>query len=51
MKKKIIITLGIIFAILLTSAVTYALNSGLGSKKTKPSDYKMQTMAPATLNY
>ena len=41
MKKKLIITLGIIIAILLTSAVTYALNNGLGSKKTKPSDYKI----------
>ena len=41
MKKKIIITVGIILTILLTSAVTYAVNSGLVSKKTKPSDYKI----------
>lgn len=41
MKKKLIITLGIIFAIVLTSAVTFALTNPSMGQKHKPSDYKI----------
>lgn len=41
MKKKIIIGILAIIVIALTSAVTYAVNSGIMSKKTSPSDYKV----------
>ena len=41
MKKKLFITLGIIFTILITSAVTYAVNSTILNKKNVPSDYKI----------
>ncbi len=41
MKKKFFIVLGIIFAVLFTSAVAYSLNATLATKHTKPSDYKI----------
>ncbi len=41
MKKKIIIGLSIFVAVLLTSAVTFAVNSGVMNKKHVPSDYKI----------
>ncbi len=41
MKKKIIIGILAIIVIALTSAVTYAVNSGIMSQKTSPSDYKV----------
>lgn len=41
MKKKLIITLGIILAIVLTSAVTFALTNPSVGQKHKPSDYKI----------
>lgn len=39
--KKIIITLIVVFAIILTSAVTYALTNSSSNQKHKPSDYKI----------
>lgn len=41
MKKKIIVTLAIFFAILLTSAAGFAVANGAFDKKEKPSDYKV----------
>ena len=41
MKKKIWIILGIVFAVVLTSAVTYALTNPSTAQKHKPSDYKI----------
>ncbi len=41
MKKKIIITLGIILAIGFTSVITYALTNNSLEQKHKPSDYKI----------
>lgn len=41
MNKKLIITLGIILAVLLTSAVTYALTNPSIGQKHKPSDYNI----------
>ena len=41
MKKKLIISLMVLVVILLTSAVTYAVQSGMMSKKHTPSDYKV----------
>ena len=41
MKKKIIITLAILFAVILTSAAGFAVAPGALDKKEKPSDYKV----------
>lgn len=41
MKKKIIITLAVLFVVLLTSAAGFALATGALDKKEKPSDYKV----------
>ena len=41
MKKKIIITLAILFAVILTSAAGFAVVTGAFDKKAKPSDYKV----------
>lgn len=41
MNKKILITIGIILAVILTSAVTYALTNPSMEQKHKPSDYKI----------
>ena len=41
MKKKIIITLAILFAVILTSAAGFAVATGALDKKAKPSDYKV----------
>ena len=41
MKKKIIITLAILFAVILTSAAGFAVATGAFDKKAKPSDYKV----------
>ncbi len=41
MSKKILITIGIILAVVLTSAVTYALTNPSMEQKHKPSDYKI----------
>ena len=41
MKKKIIITLAILFAVILTSAAGFAVATGALDKKEKPSDYKV----------
>lgn len=50
MKKKLIITLGIIFAIVLTSAVTFALTNPSMGQKHKPSDYKIGVTYEEALN-
>ena len=41
MKKKILITLAILFAVILTSAAGFAVATGAFDKKAKPSDYKV----------
>lgn len=41
MNKKLLITLGILIAVILTSAVTYALTSPAFEQKHKPSDYNI----------
>ena len=50
MKKKIIIGILAIIVIALTSAVTYAVNSGIMSKKTTPSDYKVGVSYDTAMN-
>ena len=41
MKKKIIITLAVLFVVLITSAAGFAVATGAFDKKEKPSDYKI----------
>lgn len=41
MKKKIIISILVLLVVVLTSAVTYAVQSGMMSQKHTPSDYKV----------
>ncbi len=41
MKKKIIITLAVLFIVILTSAAGFAVATGAFDKKEKPSDYKI----------
>ncbi len=41
MKKKIIITLAVLFVVILTSAAGFAVANGAFDKKAKPSDYKV----------
>lgn len=41
MNKKILITIGIVLAVIFTSAVTYALTNPSMEQKHKPSDYKI----------
>lgn len=41
MKKKVIITLAILFVVILTSAAGFAVATGALDKKEKPSDYKI----------
>ena len=41
MKKKIIITLAVLFVVILTSAAGFAIANGAFYKKAKPSDYKV----------
>lgn len=41
MKKKLLITLGIVLAVIFTSAVTFALTNPSMEQKHKPSDYKI----------
>ena len=41
MKKKIIITLAILFVVIVTSAAGFAVANGAFDKKEKPSDYKV----------
>lgn len=41
MNKKILVTIGIIFAVILTSAVTFALTGPMREQQHKPSDYKI----------
>ncbi len=50
MKKKIIIGLGVFLVVLLTSAVTFAVNSGVMNKKHVPSDYKIGVTYDEALN-
>ena len=50
MKKKIIIGLSVFLVVLLTSAVTFAVNSGVMNKKHVPSDYKIGVTYDEALN-